>query len=317
MLVTLVYAATAALLNARHVLRILELRQTAITKRIAWLQQQIQTPAELDAWCADLTTNLTGDVGTCEVGRGSTAIIIRPGLEKWRPRYRTGTIHNIDPNTGTCDVILNGEIQSGDDYNYTYLPADRQNMLASGDYQGDYATDGTYSYTSSETRADYPITGTHYFNGCLDVTSADDNTTSSGTATLLDGATLSAQQDHVAQETDIVWDHETISVASSTYTESWTGTYYLASHYLGTQVIVNADIGTGYRGGRDYYRTFNVTSVRIRTTSPLKTAGDPASHFDYDYANGDPLTDVQAVIDFLNGFDTDLTSTGIYVADRA
>jgi|GEM_PF-6941952 len=119
----------------------LRLKKTANTKRSAWLSQQIANPAEVDAWCADYTEDLTGDVGTIEIGRNPTTPIIQPeiingaaydsdrdgilqplassspaavfynaamqpGTAKWLPRYRTGTAGNINTTANTMTVTL-------------------------------------------------------------------------------------------------------------------------------------------------------------------------------------------------------------------
>jgi len=124
----------------------LRLRQIALIKRKQWLQQYTEQPAEIDAWCADYTENLTGEVGTIEPGyqRRDTAQLIirpangeatgaafsagvdgnltpvanqtpaqwaynyalRPGAAKWKPRYRTGWASSIDTATNTMTVTL-------------------------------------------------------------------------------------------------------------------------------------------------------------------------------------------------------------------
>jgi len=122
----------------------LRLRKLALTKRKAWLQQYTAQPAEIDAWCADYTEGLTGDVGTVEPGyktRETAQLIIRPhdlvsatytaatdgqlnpvanqtpaqwaynyalrpGAAKWKPRYRTGWASAIDTATNTMTVTL-------------------------------------------------------------------------------------------------------------------------------------------------------------------------------------------------------------------
>lgn len=115
----------------------MRLRVVACEKRIAWMQEEMAEDIEVDAWCADYNEELTGEVGTVEVGReGGTLHVIVPGGEdgagaaydaardgqlqspasstpsaafvnyallpgvaKWRPRYRTGTITALDGDT--------------------------------------------------------------------------------------------------------------------------------------------------------------------------------------------------------------------------
>lgn len=101
----------------------------------------------LTAWCADLTTDLSGEVGTVEVPGERDHVLIRPGhdgaaaydaardgqifpiksttpaatfynlamlpgWQKWRPQYRLGEITALDPDTDTCDVALDAEASS-------------------------------------------------------------------------------------------------------------------------------------------------------------------------------------------------------------
>lgn len=104
------------------------------------------TPLTIQAWCADLTEDLSGEVGVIEIAGdidkgvniqpgydGNAAYnanrdgelkevqefpntkptgevywnwAMRPGWQKWRPNYRYGTISNIDYDNDTCDVAL-------------------------------------------------------------------------------------------------------------------------------------------------------------------------------------------------------------------
>lgn len=96
---------------------------------------------QIDAWCADLTEDLSGEVATAEVNAEADQVLVRPGFEgrsvydpardgalqpalsgtpasvyynlamlpgtqKWRPTYRIGTITAIDYKIGTCSVTL-------------------------------------------------------------------------------------------------------------------------------------------------------------------------------------------------------------------
>lgn len=108
--------------------------------------QQIPEGRELDVWCADYTLDLTGDVGLVDVNdEGGQGVVIQPGYEseavydqgrdgalfpnlaqggaqiylnaailpgvqRWMPRYRIGTISNIE--SDTCTVELDEAISS-------------------------------------------------------------------------------------------------------------------------------------------------------------------------------------------------------------
>ena len=121
-----------------HEISILTLQKTALQKRIIYLNNQPSDPT-VSAWCADLTEDLTGEVGTIEVpgergevniqpGHGGNAaydqardgqlglnwnlgpagaaynLAMLPGWQKWKPTYRYGTITALDGDT--CDVSL-------------------------------------------------------------------------------------------------------------------------------------------------------------------------------------------------------------------
>lgn len=118
---------------------ILTLRKTSLEKRKAYLIANLSTDPSLTAWCADLTEDLTGIVGTVEVpGERGTVLIqpgydgnaaydaardgqlqklaantpagtfwnaaMLPGWQKWKPTYRFGTITAISGDT--CDITL-------------------------------------------------------------------------------------------------------------------------------------------------------------------------------------------------------------------
>ena len=120
----------------------LTLRKVALEKR----RDRVQTARDVDyqtqAWCADYSEGLTGNVGTIEPGtQKKNGINIQPGygnesawdqardgimtpfltmhvadamrnfaalpaIQKWRPNYRYGAISNIDDDAGTCTVTL-------------------------------------------------------------------------------------------------------------------------------------------------------------------------------------------------------------------
>lgn len=122
------------------------------TERLA-LQRSIDRinalPAlrQVDAWCADLTEDLSGEVATAEVNAEAEQVLVRPGYEggavydvardgalqpalsgtpagvfynlamlpgtqKWRPTYRVGTISDLDYDAGTCSLTLDAATSS-------------------------------------------------------------------------------------------------------------------------------------------------------------------------------------------------------------
>jgi hypothetical protein len=124
---------------------IARLHLAALQKRIDYLTEHMPDDITIErVWCADLTTGLTGDVGTIEVpgertdglqiqpGYGSNAVYnetrdaqlmpavslsapaayymraVLPGWQKWYPTFRYGTIiaDSIDFDNDTCDVCL-------------------------------------------------------------------------------------------------------------------------------------------------------------------------------------------------------------------
>ena len=117
--------------------------------------QAIPTDPQQQAWCADFTEDLTGEVATVEVpaegavgqfvtwrrvqirpgyeGRASYLpardgqmfhregqvgyqaylnAAILPGVQRWRPQYRIGTITAVDEETDTCSLTIQGEDSS-------------------------------------------------------------------------------------------------------------------------------------------------------------------------------------------------------------
>jgi hypothetical protein len=115
------------------------LQGTALTKRKDLIQSDMPTDPTVAAWCADLTEDLSGIVGTVEVpGERGTVLIqpgydgnaaydsdrdgvlqpsmggtaesvyfnwaLRPGWQKWMPTYRFGVITAISGDT--CDLRL-------------------------------------------------------------------------------------------------------------------------------------------------------------------------------------------------------------------
>lgn len=121
-----------------------ELRIKSLQNRKAYVQNKMPEDFTVSAWCADLTTGLTGDVGTIEIpGERSDGLNIQPGTDgnaeynserdgqllpavatsamasyfnrallpgwqKWKPTYRYGTIvpDSLDFDSDTCSVCL-------------------------------------------------------------------------------------------------------------------------------------------------------------------------------------------------------------------
>lgn len=137
-------AALLSAINAKRARYDLYLVERASKDKRRQLLQSIPADANASAWCADLTENLTGDVGTIEPKGEPADYIIRPGhgggaaysaardgqiqpilsgtpegtfwnkammpgWQKWQPQYRIGTITAIDTGTDTCDLTLDAE----------------------------------------------------------------------------------------------------------------------------------------------------------------------------------------------------------------
>jgi hypothetical protein len=123
-------------------LRALEIRKGLVTKEKAKYEALLTTSDIINVWCADLTTGLSGEVATLEIGtERKNGINIRPGhndqalwsrardgikapllglslynatlnyclmpaIQKYRPTYRYGTITglNYDENTASVDL---------------------------------------------------------------------------------------------------------------------------------------------------------------------------------------------------------------------
>lgn len=124
--------------------KLLRLQLLSVQKRIDYLNDTDNVPADVNiaAWCADLTEDLTGEVGLIEIGRervngvniqpgydanaaydatrdgqltplmAQTAaatfynLAMLPGAQKWKPTYLYGVISNIDYETDTASVLL-------------------------------------------------------------------------------------------------------------------------------------------------------------------------------------------------------------------
>jgi len=138
---------------------VLRLRKTALQKRKEYLQDPGNVPENPteNVWCADLTEDLSGNVGIIEVagvrGKGfniqpgydGNAVYdavrdgkikpaaatpspetyfnwgIQGGWQKWTPGFRYGTISNLDRDADTCTVTFDAETNddTGLDINQT------------------------------------------------------------------------------------------------------------------------------------------------------------------------------------------------------
>ena len=126
------------------------IKKVSSQKRIAFLEDPDHVPqnATVNAWCLDLTTGLTGDVGTIEIARergngvniqpgysGNAVydgardgqliplmaqspagsyfnLAVLPGTQKWKPMFRYATITEIDYDADTCAVSLSSVYSS-------------------------------------------------------------------------------------------------------------------------------------------------------------------------------------------------------------
>ena len=126
---------------------LLALYRESLYKKIDFLSDPLLVPPDTDisAWCADLTENLTGEVGIIEVnGEPGTYLIqpghssnatynkardgqvqailgsspagaffnkaMMPGWQKWKPTYRAGVIEWLDTDTDKCMVTLDAAL---------------------------------------------------------------------------------------------------------------------------------------------------------------------------------------------------------------
>ena len=120
---------------------LLKLERNSYIKKKEYLQNNMPEDPTVSAWCADLTEDIAGNVGTIEVPGERGIVQIQPGYEnnstydstrdgqlqpsiastpastfynlamlpgwqKWKPTYRYGVISNIDNESHTCDVKL-------------------------------------------------------------------------------------------------------------------------------------------------------------------------------------------------------------------
>lgn len=129
---------------------ILKLQLLSVEKRISYLEGNMPEDEQLSIYCADLTDNLSGDVGLIEVPGESISFNIQPGYaggalynaardgqlvptiiqtpaqvfynlamlpgwQKWMPTFRYGTISSISGDT--CDINLENSVSSQQDLN--------------------------------------------------------------------------------------------------------------------------------------------------------------------------------------------------------
>lgn len=125
----------------------LKLQKMSIEKKIDSLQADMPDDETVSAWCADLTEDLSGEVGTVEVpgevgtiqiqpGYDGNAvydstrdgqllptvvnspaqafynIAMLPGWQMWKPTFRYGTVTAVDQDADTADVDLEAAISS-------------------------------------------------------------------------------------------------------------------------------------------------------------------------------------------------------------
>lgn len=124
-----------------------ELQIKALEMRISYLQTAMPADPVVAAWCADLTTDLSGAIGTIEIPGERGSVLVQPGYsgnaayskardghlqpsiagdpsavyynlamlpgwQKWKPTYRLGAITAIDKAAHTCSVTLDAAASS-------------------------------------------------------------------------------------------------------------------------------------------------------------------------------------------------------------
>ena len=124
----------------------LTLQKVALEKRKTALEDNNTDPV-VTAWCLDLTTDLTGEVGTVEIPGERGAVQIRPGYagnadyavsrdgqlqpaiastpagvfynwsmlpgwQKWKPLHRYGVLSDLDAGNNQCTVTLDAAVSS-------------------------------------------------------------------------------------------------------------------------------------------------------------------------------------------------------------
>lgn len=121
-----------------------EMELKSLERRVTFLETNRPDNEVKEMWCADLSTDLSGEVGTVEILGVNQHVQIRPGhdgaadfdpsrdgqiypsvalppagsfynlamvpgCQKWRPQYRKGTINSMDRENNTCSIDLDPE----------------------------------------------------------------------------------------------------------------------------------------------------------------------------------------------------------------
>jgi len=130
--------------TALYQLKIFKAQKLSKEKKVFILGQAKLPEDEVSAWCADLSEDLSGDVGIIEVdgqteenriiqpGYSESAVYnqsrdgclqspysltvagafvnwaVLPGWQKWKPTYKTGEITSLDKDADTCSVAITG-----------------------------------------------------------------------------------------------------------------------------------------------------------------------------------------------------------------
>jgi len=148
-----------------------ELRKTALEKRLTYMAANFPADPTINAWCADSTEGLSGEVGTIEVpgergsvniqpGYGGNAVYdsardgqlghplnnppegtwynlaMLPGWQKWQPTYRYGTI-TAKPTVDTADVTLDAATSSQQSLDVNQTPTLSDVPISYEDCDGD------------------------------------------------------------------------------------------------------------------------------------------------------------------------------------
>ena len=137
--------ALSVVAGLRHSRGLLQMEDAALRKRVILLSLKL-VPVDLTGvWCADLSTELTGAVGTAEVNGEVTEILVMPsgraglgkiqpvlasspagvfynqavlpGWQKFKPTYRIGTITALDVAENTAGVTLLPALSSAQNLN--------------------------------------------------------------------------------------------------------------------------------------------------------------------------------------------------------
>ena len=124
---------------------IFSLQLASLPKRREMLSDAIATRTETGIWCADYSTDLTGNVGTIEVDGDCKKMLIMPGgltkaeklkpvaidspsaaafnhsimpaWQKWKPTYRFATLIGVDYKNNTCNLIFDDAVSKIGNFN--------------------------------------------------------------------------------------------------------------------------------------------------------------------------------------------------------